>query len=257
MNTHLYLPSQGRYATTIYQGRTITPSIHAQAWPLAYGVVPDGNVDDVAKSLLELLPDTVDFNSPEVGIYGMFWVLEALGQAGRVTEAVDIIEAYYGSLLDLGATTWWEDFNAHEKYSASLSHGWGAAPTWFLTTHVLGARRTGPDSWTVQPSLRGLQQATGALPLEDDVLRIDWERQGCGESLLGVTAPPGTVGELVFPCVEGTTTLTLNDQLIWSDGEPVVEDVGETADGVRVPLEGGTHTLRLLEDCDTVSPSTY
>ena len=42
--------------------------------------------------------------------YG-YYMLEALAKAGNYQEALDRISEYWGAMLDLGATTFWEDFN--------------------------------------------------------------------------------------------------------------------------------------------------
>jgi alpha-L-rhamnosidase len=246
VNACLYRPAQQRYATTIFQGEAVTPSIHAQAWPLAYGLVPEETVGDVASSLLELLPDTLDSDAPEIGIYGMFWVLEALGRADRVPEALDLVEAYYGRLLTLGAKTWWEDFDARSRYTASLSHGWGGAPTWFLTTHVLGARRRGTSSWIVQPAGESLQHATGTLPLQDDQLMVHWEHLSHAERSLEIVAPTNTAGEIIISGVDGMTALTLDGRTVWQRGAPWMEGVAQMEDGIHIPVQSaGTHSLHI------------
>ena len=42
--------------------------------------------------------------------YG-YYMLQALAKAGEYQQALDIIRQYWGGMLDLGATTFWEDFN--------------------------------------------------------------------------------------------------------------------------------------------------
>ena len=36
---------------------------------------------------------------------------ETLAKAGEYEKAIDIINTFWGAMLDLGATTFWEDFN--------------------------------------------------------------------------------------------------------------------------------------------------
>lgn len=255
-NTHLYLTSQHRYATSLYEGKLITPTVHAQAWPLAYGLVQEQNAEDVTSTLLEILPDSYPPSDPwaKIEIYGMFWVLEALGKTDHVPEALNFIEAYYGRLLDLGATTWWETFNAHQRYAASLSHGWGGAPTWFLSTYVLGAQASGTDTWLVIPSFRGVYSASGTLPLQPQgQLHVEWERLSCEERHLELVAPDTTDGKVVIPLIDETTVLTLNDQLIWKDGESLVNGVVQRADEVHISLQGGSYNLYVLQDCMELS----
>lgn len=42
--------------------------------------------------------------------YG-YYMLEALARAGRYDDALDAISRYWGGMLDLGATTFWEDYD--------------------------------------------------------------------------------------------------------------------------------------------------
>ena len=95
-------------------------------------------------TLLKLLSS--DPGAPNLDIYGMYWVLEALGKNDQIPEGLDIIENYYGHMLDRGATIWWERFDADQYHTASLSHVWGGSPTWFMSTYVLGAKWEGPGT---------------------------------------------------------------------------------------------------------------
>ena len=54
--------------------------------------------------------------------YG-YYMLEALAEGGLYDEALQIISNYWGAMLDLGATTFWEDLNyAHAAGAARISH---------------------------------------------------------------------------------------------------------------------------------------
>ncbi len=202
LNELLYVESEGRYLTNIYQGTSYPPTPQAQAWALAYGLPPEENNDAVAAALLELLsPDPAQ---PNVEIYGFYWVLEALGQSGHSAEALELIKSYYGRMLGLGATIWWEWFTSDQNPTQALSHGWGSAPTWFLTTYVLGARQVSPEAWVVKPSFTGLDFASGTLPMPQGALQVAWHASACLpggiRSLdLQIEAPPGTHGQVQLP----------------------------------------------------------
>lgn len=248
LNEKLYLEPQRRYASSLWNETLVAPSPHAQAWPLAYGVVPEEREQGVVQSLLALLSS--DPSQPNVEIYGMYWVLRALGETGHIPEALTLIRQYYGRLLDLGATTWWEGFNAHTQYTASLSHGWGGAPTWFLTTYVLGARQVGPRQWEVRPALFGLESVSGALPVGEGILMVEWEQSDCEHASLRVEAPEGSEGEIIIPRPGSTTVITLNQVLIWEKGIPGVENVFEDRAGVHISsLSAGMYELEIHQQC--------
>ena len=182
----------------------------------------------------------------------MFWVLRALGEAGRVSEALDLIEQYYGHMIDLGAVNWWEGFNSYLHYKGSLSHGWGGSPTWFLTTYVLGARWLGPNEWLVKPAFRGIDAVSGTLPLMDGQLHVQWERQSCEDSSLVVTAPVSTTGEVILPFISSTTVVTVNHEVVWRDGVPLADYVTGLPYGIRLSVSGGTYNLAIHQDCPSV-----
>lgn len=244
INSLLYLPSENRYLSSIFQGNAIPPSPHAQAWSIAYGVVPKDNLKDVADSLVDLV--SPDPSVPNIDIYGMYWVLDGLGQAGRITDAIDLIKLYYGRLLDLGATTTWEVFNANLYFNQSLSHGWGSSPTWFLTRYIVGADRIGPDSWSVSPPFTGLDRASGALPLAHGTLQVSWENQTCITSTLEVTAAQESKGLVVIPASVNPDQITLNGVIIWKIGDPSSGDIQVLEDGVHISVGGGNNIFVIL-----------
>ncbi len=241
VNKLLFVPAEHRYLANLSVGATAPSSPLAQAYALAFDLVPESEESKVADSLLAHLSS--DPASPNVETYGMFWVLEALGHAGRATDALSIVKRNYGRMLDLGATTWWETFRANERYSASLSHGWSGGPTWFLSTYLLGARRTGFDTWIVKPSFQAARRAQGRLPLGEGDLGVEWNQSDCNETSLSISSPRSTRGQVVVPLPEPTTTLALDGAVIWQNGAPLNDRTTRAVDGVHVSLTGGNHSL--------------
>ena len=247
INSQLFVEQEHRYRASIYAEEARPPTPHAQAWALAYDIVPDSEIDAVAAALKELIAS--ESGSPRVEIYGMFWVLEALGRAGQVSAGVDLIERYYGRLLDRGATSWWETFTSDQRYANTLAHGWGGAPTWFLSTYVLGATRTGRNTWEVRSSIAGQQSAAGSLPLENDALEIAWTSDGCTALQLRLRAPEGSSGHVVLATGDEDLVLTLNGNIVWQDGRAAVDSVTEGPHGITLALESGQYLLDIQRTC--------
>jgi alpha-L-rhamnosidase len=248
INKYLYRPAEGQYISSIFKGEARARTLHAQAWALAYDVVPEDEQQRVADGLLALI--SPDPESPNVGIYGMFWVLEGLGRAGRISEAISIIKTYYGYMLNHGATTWWEGFGSNRSYTESLSHGWGTAPTWFLTTYALGARRSGSNTWLVHLALDALPSVAGALPLRTGALQLRWDNRRCGTSTLQLVAPADSSG-VVLISDTAALALTLDGVLIWKNSLPLSEKVNKQPDGLRLKLNSGPHRLDMERTCTT------
>ncbi len=151
--------------------------------------------------------------------YG-YYMLQALAMADRHQQALDIIREFWGAMLDLGATTFWEDFNLdwtrdaarideftpagkhdiHGKYGDycyksfrhSFCHGWASGPTAWLSQHVLGIEvvESGCKVIRITPHLGDLEWAEGTYPTPQGVVSVRHERKQ-GKVVTTYTAPKG------------------------------------------------------------------
>lgn len=253
LNQVLFMADQRCYAASRLDGQLIPPSPHAQAWALRYDVVPAGHRPAVARCLIEQLEPFYNAHGfAAVEIYGMFWTLDALAQAGRTDVALQLIREHYGHLLAQGTTTWWELFTPNQGRSHSLSHAWGGAPTWFLSAHVLGAQATGPATWRLAPQPGDLAQAQGGIPMPTGVLQVAWQRPACGQFQLSLTAPAQTSGDVTLPVLYPDAHLLLDGVTVWDDGplpgSPVT--VTMTPTGLHISdLAGGFHGMMATFEC--------
>ena len=152
--------------------------------------------------------------------YG-YYMLEALAQKDRYDDAINIIRQYWGAMLDLGATTFWEDFSldwmknaaridvmvpdskvdVHRDYGAycylsyrhSLCHGWASGPTAWLSRHVLGVEivDAGCRTLRITPHLGSLSWAEGTFPTPFGTVSIRHDRLADGSVAAKIDAPKG------------------------------------------------------------------
>ena len=152
--------------------------------------------------------------------YG-YYMLEALAMDGRYEEAMDIISQYWGGMLDMGATTFWEDFDLewtrnagridafvpegkkdiHGDFGAycypgfrhSFCHGWASGPTAWMSTHVLGVEilEAGCKRVRITPHLGRLHWAEGTFPTPYGQISIRHERRADGSVKSSIKAPKG------------------------------------------------------------------
>lgn len=152
--------------------------------------------------------------------YG-YYMLESLARAGMYGEALSIISDYWGAMLDLGATTFWEDldysivhraarideivpegmFDIHADGGAycyeglrhSFCHGWASGPTPWLSRHVLGIEPLEPGfaRVAVRPNLGHLNRASGTMPTPYGIITVSHERMPDGTVSSRVEVPPG------------------------------------------------------------------
>jgi len=108
-----------------------------------------------------------------------------MGKIGDVDYIYDMITSYWKGMLDLGATTVWEEYNpklsgtAHYamyggRYLKSLCHAWGASPLYLLGRYFLGVVETKPGyaAFEVCPKLGKFQYIDGSVPVRDGQVSI-------------------------------------------------------------------------------------
>jgi hypothetical protein len=109
--------------------------------------------------------------------YMNFYELEALCAMGEQSYVTQKIKNYWGGMLKLGATSFWEEFdpskNGNEHYAMygrefgkSLCHAWGASPIYLFGKYYLGVKPTSPGfkTYRIDPSLGGLKWIKGTVP---------------------------------------------------------------------------------------------
>lgn len=172
------------------------------------------SAEDAAKAILEGGPK--GFST----FYG-YYMLQALAMDGKYAEALDIISKFWGGMLDLGATTFWEDFNLdwvdnvgridefvpagkkdiHGDFGAycypgfrhSFCHGWASGPTAWMSQHVLGIEPLEPGcrKVSVKPHLGNLEWAEGTYPTPMGNIYVKHVRQADGSVKSTIKAPKG------------------------------------------------------------------
>ena len=150
-----------------------------------------------------------------------YYLLEALAKGGHYAEAMQLISDYWGRMIDLGATTFWEDFNYNDAKEAaridevvpkgkfdihadggawcyvglrhSFCHGWASGPTAWLSEHVLGIEPLEPGFKTVRidPHLGDLEWAEGAFPTPYGLIEVRHTKNPDGSVSSQVKLPKG------------------------------------------------------------------
>ena len=152
--------------------------------------------------------------------YG-YYMLCSMALAGNYSGALDIIREYWGAMLDMGATTFWEDFNLdwlpnaapidaivpagkkdiHGDFGAycytgfrhSLCHGWASGPTSWLMANVLGVKVVEPacSVLLIEPHLADLEWVEGTFPTPKGIVKIRHDKRPDGSVASKVEAPDG------------------------------------------------------------------
>jgi alpha-L-rhamnosidase len=150
-----------------------------------------------------------------------FYILQVRAMAGDYSGCLDMIRQYWGGMLALGATTFWEHFDpawtqnaarideitppgkhdVHLEYGDhcfkglrhSLCHGWGGGPTAWLSREILGVRVIEPGFKKIRiaPHLGDLKFAKGTFPTPFGLIRVEHTRKADGSTTVQYEVPTG------------------------------------------------------------------
>lgn len=190
--------------------------------------VPDVNGSKQAAALLSLsgLMEPAEANkilsddgAKRYSTFYGYYMLMAKAKAKDYQGAIDVIRSYWGAMINLGATTFWEDFNLewlpnasridelvppgkkdiHGDYGAycykgfrhSLCHGWASGPTPWLTEYVLGIKvlSAGCNTIRIEPHLGDLSFAEGSFPTPYGLIKVKHTKLANGIVKSLVSAP--------------------------------------------------------------------
>ncbi|MFD2932785.1 alpha-L-rhamnosidase-related protein [Spirosoma flavum] len=191
--------------------------------------VPDPNASKQGAALLALsgLVPAEKANKDVLAINGAhnfstfygYYMLQAKAKAGDYKGALANIREFWGGMLSLGATTFWEDFNLDWMTNAgridelvpegkkdihgdcgaycyigfrhSLAHGWASGPTPWLTEHVLGIQVVEPGckAIKIEPHLEDLTFAEGTFPTPYGLVKVKHTKLANGKIQSEISGP--------------------------------------------------------------------
>ncbi len=163
-------------------------SEHAQCLALLSNQLSDARGDRVADGLVS------DPDLSRSTIYFSFYLLEALGRAGKMDAFFERLEEWY-RLPELGFKTTYE---VAPDGTRSDCHAWGAHPLWHYYATILGIRPAAPGftQTRIEPKLGPLDHASGKLPHPRGFIEVGLEAAD-GQLTGAIVLPDGVTGEFV------------------------------------------------------------
>lgn len=135
-----------------------------------------------------------------------YYILSAAAESGAGDKVIEMVKEFYGGMISLGATSFWEDFdvkwlkdnpqglcdipengrkNVHRDYGKhcykgfrhSLCHGWTSGVYAFLIRQVLGVTpvEAGFKKARISPNLFGLKRVGGVVPTPLGKITVKFE----------------------------------------------------------------------------------
>ncbi|MGF7142977.1 hypothetical protein HNQ56_001399 [Anaerotaenia torta] len=184
INNKYWDEEKGAYIDSFESGkRNVTR--HANIFAIRFGFADENKRSSIIKNVIlnDQIPQII---TP----FFKFFELEAMCEIGQFNYVTDQMKSYWGSMLKIGATTFWEEFDpsvtGKEKYSMygdpfgkSLCHAWGASPIYLLGRFYFGVAPTsaGYDTFKISPNLGGLKRLKGKMPVKDGEIILEMDEE--------------------------------------------------------------------------------
>ena len=176
-------------------------SLHANLFPLAFGLVPADERSQIAQWLVS--------RGMAGSVYAAQYLLEGLFENGEDAAALALITAQgdrsWRHMVVSGATITWEAWDQKYKPNQDWNHAWGAAPANLLPRFALGAQplTAGWGRALIQPHPGTLTRAEGRMPTPCGELSVAWKRDK--NFTLTLSLPAGMTAKVELPALEGSS----------------------------------------------------
>lgn len=170
-NAGLWMPEAGAYRDGI---GTDHASLHANLFPLAFGLVPQ----DRQKAAADFLTK----KGMACSVYAAQYLMEGLFQSGADKQAIDLMLApgdrSWRHMVESGTTISWEAWDQKYKSNQDWNHAWGAAPANLLPRFVLGVEPLQPGwkTFGIAPCVGHLTRAKGKVPTRLGPVQVEWAK---------------------------------------------------------------------------------
>ncbi|MFL5304855.1 MAG: family 78 glycoside hydrolase catalytic domain [Polyangia bacterium] len=192
-------------------GETTThSSLHANLFPLAFGLVPADRVASVTAF--------VKSRGMACSVYGAQYLLEALYASGEADAAMTLMTATtlrsWNNMIKAGATMTMEAWDVSLKSNLDWNHAWGAAPANIVGRYVLGVTPAAPGFATaaLRPQLGSmLSHADGVVPTIRGPIHVVLDR-GTGTGFTTTfTLPANMTANVALPVAAGAACTPVLD----------------------------------------------
>ena len=185
-------------------------SLHANLFPLAFGLVPADRRAHVAQWLGD--------RGMKCSVYAAQYLLEGLFENGQAARAIALMTAQgdrsWRHMVESGTTITWEAWDQHYKPNQDWNHAWGAAPANLLPRFVLGAQPLAPG-WKralIQPHPGQLEQAKGKILTALGPISIEWKNSNGFK--LSLVLPPQMSAQVEIPAQANSTGVVVDGKSV-------------------------------------------
>lgn len=186
-------------------------SLHANMFPLAFGLVPEKHVNNVVKFIKS--------RGMACSVYGAQHLLNALYNAGVSEYALELLtstsERSWGHMIyHIGTTITLEAWDKKYKPNLDWNHAWGSAPANIIPRKLMGIEPLEPGyrKIRIKPQPASLETAEIRLPTIRGDVFLSFKNNPGEPFLLEVNIPANTEAEVYLPLFSANQNVTMNNR---------------------------------------------
>ena len=226
-NAAMIDPTTGTYRDGI---DTDHRSLHANLFPLAFGLVPE----EYERSVV----DYIRSRGMACSVYAAQFLLDGLYDMAEGDYALHLLTKddirSWRNMIRAGATITFEAWDNSFKPNQDWNHAWGAAPTDIIPMRLVGVRPLTPSAATIEvrPQTASLRHVTASVPTIRGTVEVDIDRT---DNLyrMRVRIPANTDARILLPAPDHKYILRRAGRRIHprKSGNGAFVDAGTVASG--------------------------
>ncbi len=188
-------------------------SLHANVFPLAFGLVPEENQPGVVAF--------IKTRGMACSVYGAQYLLDALYAMGEAQYALGLLTAKtdrsWWNMIRLGSTMTLEAWDARYKANLTWNHAWGSAPANIIARKLMGIEPLEPGFRKVRifPQPGNLTNAKIQVPTIRGPINLEYLESPDAGVCINLTIPANMIAEVHLPAI--------NPSQVYENGKPAAE----------------------------------
>jgi alpha-L-rhamnosidase len=225
INEKLFDKKKGIYTDGENSGHS---SLHANMFPLAFGLVPEEYQDSVVSFIKR--------KGMACSVYGAQFLLEGLFNAKEADYAFDLLTATsdrsWWNMIRAGSTITLEAWDLKYKPNSDWNHAWGSAPANIISRELWGITplKPGYSAARISPQLSKLTSSEIKVPTIKGPITAGYKKISGLKDEYSIVLPAGMTGEFII--------LHKNPGTVYLNGYK------NNCEGGRIVLQSGENIIR-------------
>lgn len=187
-------------------------SLHANMFPMAFGLVPESQREKVSK--------WIESRGLACSVYGSQFLMDAVYEGGNAQYGLQLLsstsERSWYNMIRAGATISMEAWDNKYKPNQDWNHAWGAAPANIIPAKLIGIEPLEPgfERIRIKPQPGSLANAEIKTPtIRGDVL-LSFKNQPQHSFTMKLTIPANTTAVVYLPFWSKSQKVTRNGKVV-------------------------------------------